>query len=101
MKYKYLGQSIPQDSRRELNNKILYLVDNDLAESSGITCEDIYNAYTGDGGLHGLRYSDYSSYSEYSSAKKEIENGQFFTPDSVCKFIMDCLSLGNQDVFDR
>ena len=28
MKYKYLGQSIPQDSRRELNNKILYLVDN-------------------------------------------------------------------------
>lgn len=99
MKYKYLGQSIPQDSRRELNDKILYLVDNDLAESSGITCEDIYNAYTGDGGLHGLRYSDYSSYSEYSSAKKEIENGQFFTPDSVCKFIMDCLSLGNQDVF--
>ena len=64
MKYKYLGQSIPQDTRRELNDKLLYLVDNDLAESSGITCEDIYNAYTGDGGLHGLRYSDYSSYSE-------------------------------------
>ena len=95
MKYKYLGQSIPQgpdsDPRREvricLNNKILYLVDNDLVESSGITCEDIYNAYTGDGGLHGLRYSDYNSYSEYSSAKKEIENGQFFTPDSVCMFL--------------
>lgn len=54
MKYNILNQAIPQNSRRELNDKILYLIDNDLAESSGITKEDIYNAYTGDGGLHGL-----------------------------------------------
>ena len=45
MKYQFSGQSIPQESRQELNNKILYLIDNDLAESSGITAEDIYNAY--------------------------------------------------------
>ena len=80
MKYNILNQAIPQNSRRELNDKILYLIDNDLAESSGITKEDIYNAYTGDGGLHGLKYSDFDSYYEYSNAKKEIENGQFFTP---------------------
>lgn len=80
MKYQIMNQSIPQASRQELNDKILYLIDNDLAESSGITREDIYNAYTGDGGLHGLKYSDFDSYYEYSSAKKEIENGQFFTP---------------------
>ena len=42
MKYQFSGQSIPQESRQELNNKILYLIDNDLAESSGITAEDIY-----------------------------------------------------------
>lgn len=97
-KYKYLHQQIPQVNRQSLNDKILYLIDNDLAESSGITPEDIYNAYTGDGGLHGLQYSDFSSYSEYSSAKKEIENGQFFTPHAVCKFVMDCLALDGSDV---
>ena len=44
MKYNILNQAIPQNSRRELNDKILYLIDNDLAESSGITKEDIsYN----------------------------------------------------------
>lgn len=97
MKYRYLNQHIPQENRQELNNKVLYLIDNDLAESSGISHEDIFNAYTGDGGLHGLKYSDFDSYSEFSSAKKEIENGQFFTPDSVCKFIMDCLTIGSHD----
>ena len=97
-KYKFLHQTIPQVNRQSLNDKILYLIDNDLAESSGITPEDIYNAYTGDGGLHGLQYSDFSSYSEYSSAKKEIENGQFFTPHAVCKFVMDCLALDGSDV---
>lgn len=98
MKYKHLNQSIPQSSRQELNNKILYLIDNDLVESSGITCEDIYNAYTGDGGLHGLQRNDFNSYHEYSDAKKEIENGQFFTPDNLCGFMMDCLSLDAQEV---
>lgn len=98
MKYQIMNQSIPQASRQELNDKILYLIDNDLAESSGITREDIYNAYTGDGGLHGLKYSDFDSYYEYSSAKKEIENGQFFTPAKVCKFIMDCLNPGDTDI---
>lgn len=98
MKYQFSGQSIPQESRQELNNKILYLIDNDLVESSGITTEDVYNAYTGDGGLHGLKFQDYDSYAEFSSAKKEIENGQFFTPDSVCQFIMECLAVSDQDV---
>ena len=64
MKYKNMQQEIPQESRQGLNDKILYLIDNDLAESSGITCEDIYNAYTGDGGLHGLKYSDFDNYYE-------------------------------------
>ena len=85
MKYIARDERIPQDRRRELNDKILYLIDAGLAEDAGITREDIYNAYTGDGGLHGLKRSDYDSYSEFSDAKKEIENGQFFTPPSVCQ----------------
>lgn len=98
MKYKSLNQQIPLESRQELNDKILYLIDNDLAEQSGITREDIYNAYTGDGGLHGLKFSNFDNYYEYSEKKKELENGQFFTPHAVCEFIMRCLRLDDTDV---
>ncbi len=92
MKYVYHSELIPQEARRELNDKILYLVDQDLAEREGITHEDIYNAYTGDGGLHGLNRSDFANYHEFSEAKKEIENGQFFTPPALCQFIMEALA---------
>ena len=34
MKYQYLNEPIPQEARQELNDKILYLVDQDLAEQS-------------------------------------------------------------------
>lgn len=98
MKYKNMQQKIPQESRQGLNDKILYLIDNDLAESSGISREDIYNAYTGDGGLHGLKYSSFDNYYEYSEKKKELENGQFFTPHGICEFIMRCLALDETDV---
>lgn len=91
MKYQYHGEHIPQEARQELNDKILYLVDQDLAERSGISREDIYNAYTGDGGLHGLKRADFANYHEYAEAKKEIENGQFFTPPAICQLIMEVL----------
>ena len=35
---------------------------------------------------------------KYSSAKKEIENGQFFTPAPLCRFIMEALHLTDTDV---
>lgn len=92
MKYTPLNAPIPPEKRQELNDKILYLIDSGRADEFGITKEDIYNAYTGDGGLHGLKRSDYESYSEYSGAKKEIENGQFFTPPAICQFIAETLS---------
>ena len=53
-------------------------------EQAGLTDEDIFNRYTGDGGLHGLRRSDYENYNAFSAAKKELENGQFFTPPPLC-----------------
>ena len=98
MKYIARDERIPQDRRRELNDKILYLIDAGLAEDAGITREDIFNAYTGDGGLHGLKRSDYDSYSEFSDAKKEIENGQFFTPPSVCQTVAKCIGIGKGDL---
>ena len=98
MKYIARNERIPQDRRRELNDKILYLIDAGLTEDANISREDIYNAYTGDGGLHGLKRSDYDSYADYSDAKKEIENGQFFTPPSICQMVAQCISVGKGDL---
>lgn len=82
MKYIARNERIPQDRRRELNDKILYLIDAGMTEATDISREDIYNAYTGDGGLHGLKRSDYDSYSEYSDLS--AVNGDKLTFLAVC-----------------
>ena len=91
MKYTCYDSMVPQESRKEFNEKILYLIDNDRLAEFEISNDDIYNAYTGNGGLHGLKRSDYDNYASYSDAKKEIENGQFFTPPSLCRLIAESL----------
>lgn len=98
MKYVYQQKVIPAAQRKELNEKVLYLIDNNGLEAANITSEDIFNAYTGDGGLHELERSDYDSYSKYSQAKKAVENGQFFTPPALCEFIVSCLKLSQSDL---
>ena len=89
---------ISPDKRQELNEKILYLISSRLADSSGITPTDIFNCYTGNGGLHGLKKKDYNNYHDYAEAKKEIEQGQFFTPSPVCQFLVDCIQPTQQDI---
>ena len=59
MKYMTHETPLTLEQRQALNEKVLYLIDSDTAETSGITREDIYNAYTGDGGLHGLKSGDF------------------------------------------
>ena len=98
MKYMTHETPLTLEQRQALNEKVLYLIDSDTAETSGITREDIYNAYTGDGGLHGLKSSDFESYHDYSTAKKEIENGQFFTPANICRLVVESLRLGKSDL---
>ncbi len=98
MKYSPADEVIPQNKRQAINEKILYLIDSDTAVRAGITEADIYNAYTGDGGLHELDRKQFGSYAEYSGAKKEVENGQFFTPPFLCKFVADCLQVDKDDI---
>ena len=66
MKYKIYQSSVKQKDREEFNRKLLKLIDNKETEKYGITGDDVYNAYTGDGGLHGLNRKDYDSYYTYS-----------------------------------
>lgn len=98
MKYTPSTESIPQSSRRAVNEKLLYLIDNNCCEAYGITKQDVFQGYTGDGGLHGLSRKNYRSYHTYSEAKKELENGQFFTPPALCQFVADCLRLEEDDL---
>lgn len=80
--YRIIPQSIPQDKRQAVNEKIMLCVNSgkDL-----IPRESIYNCYTGDGGLHGLKQEDFPSFHAYTKAKQEAENGQFFTPHALCR----------------
>ena len=98
MKYPYQTNPVPSGQRKALNEKVLYLIDHGGLDSAGITPADIYNAYTGDGGLHDLRRDDYENYHEYSKAKKEIENGQFFTPPPICNLVVSCLKPSASDL---
>lgn len=91
MKYTCYDSMVPQESRKEFNEKILYLIDNDRLAEFQISDDDIYNAYTGIGGLHGLNRSDYDNYAEYSDAKKEIENGQFLRRSSFADWLQNVL----------
>ena len=59
MKYTPSTESIPQSSRRAVNEKLLYLIDNNCCEAYGITKQDVFQGYTGDGGLHGLSRKNY------------------------------------------
>ena len=89
---------IPSDRRDELNKKVIYLIDSELTEAYNITREDVFNAYTGTGGLHNLNRSDFENYHDYSEQKKLLENGQFFTPARLCELVMACLKPTEHDL---
>lgn len=99
MKYAPSTEPVPQSSRRAVNEKLLYLIDRGAYDTYGITKEDVFQGYTGNGGLHGLSRKDYENYHSYSEAKKELENGQFFTPPALCQFVVDCLQLERDDLW--
>lgn len=92
------GLQIPMEQRQNLNAKILYLVENHETELYGITPEDIFNVYMGNGGLHGLDRKDFQNFHAYTEAKKEIEQGQFFTPAEICEFLVACVKPEPKDI---
>ena len=77
MKYPLPTEPIQQAARKQINEKLLYLIDNDACAAYDISKADVFQAYTGRGGLHGLRRSDYNSYAAYSETKKKQRMGKF------------------------
>ena len=86
MIYESKPQRIPQSRREAYNRRILRSIERN---DGSMTREEIFNGYSGLGGLHKLKLSDYNSPYEFSQAKKESEIGQFFTPHDVCRQIVE------------
>ncbi|OMD67623.1 N-6 DNA methylase [Paenibacillus odorifer] len=91
--YKISNIVIPQEKRQDINNKIMHLIETDSVEKNGITKQNIYDMYSGAGGLHGLNFKDFDSFYSYTEAKKLEEFGEFFTPHTISKFIVDTLKI--------
>ncbi len=71
MKYNPTTTPIPKERRADINAKIISLLESGQMPA-GITAEDIYNGYTGVGGLHGLDRSQFENYFKYAEGKKEM-----------------------------
>ena len=87
--YQIIPQQISQSARKTLNAKILSAIE---YKDSSIPAEEIYNSYTGIGGLHDLKMADYGSYHDFAKAKREVEMGQFFTPHEICRQMVELVS---------
>lgn len=89
MLYPIIDHTIPHEKRAATNERILLSL---MRGKKDISNTEIYNSYTGIGGLHGLSRNDFSSYHEYCEAKKSFELGQFFTPHRLCEQMVNLVS---------
>ena len=90
MKYAHYNSSLPLENREKINKRIIGTISS--ANVQEFSDEQIFNFFTGKGGLHGLNYADFGNYHYYSEAKKEREWGQFFTPPKVCSEMMKLIN---------
>lgn len=96
MKYQ-VTKNVPKEKRKEYNEKLIYLIKNNKIDNI-MSKNDIYSIFTEKGGNHDLMFKDYKSYYDYSYDKKIIEEGQFFTPDSIIEEIYSILKPCHSDL---
>lgn len=97
-RYKDMRKVVPHEKRKEINDKIIYMIDNNLINQYKFTPEIIFNFYTGDGGTFDVKFKDYNSFYEYSQEKKSLENGQFFTGQNESRKLIDILQINNDEL---
>ncbi|GGA92786.1 helicase-related protein [Puia dinghuensis] len=89
MKYKPQTGPVTAEARKETDHRIVNLIRHGITQD--LDPEKVFSEFTGKGGLHGLEMKNFDSFHAYTEAKKEIEQGQFFTPDSLCASIVTAL----------
>ncbi len=98
MKYQLPTEIIPQKNRKEINEKVLYVIETESCLENGITPQDIFDSFTGKGGLHDLEFKNFNNRYEYTEEKKIEEEGQFFTPPKICKIIVESVKPSESDL---
>lgn len=95
MLYQPLQENLTKEQRKALNRHII-----DVLHDGSIKLEasDIFNAFTGRGGLHDVNFKDFDNYAKYADAKKLYEEGQFFTPDALVAQVIDVLQLEEDEL---
>lgn len=86
-----LDQIIPKEKRADVNRGIINLIEGEKNPSR----TNVFNAYTGKGGLSGVSFSEHANRHEFTQAKQSFEEGQFFTPPWVGEFTSQILALPN------
>jgi N-6 DNA Methylase/SNF2-related domain len=86
MKYEPIDDQPKPEQREDLNHRIAHLIH--MQRTQELSPRNVFYQFTGKGALHGLDFKDYGSYASFSQAKKELEMGQFFTPDALCEQII-------------
>ncbi|MDD1420940.1 SNF2-related protein [Dolichospermum sp. ST_sed1] len=66
-------------------------------QNQDISYNEIYSAFVQKGGNHDLDLKDYNSFYAYTEAKKEIEDGQFFTDENIIAELMEICSFKDTD----
>jgi len=89
MKYNRQAVRMTAELRQYWNQTIADCIEN--GKITDTEAEEVFNRYTGKGGLHGLDRQEFENYYQYSSKKKEIEQGQFFTPHNLCEEIIKAI----------
>lgn len=83
--------ALTKEQRNMINEKFAYLAA--IGKLNEFSREEIFNFYTGKGGLHDLDFKSFESFHDYTKAKQEIEMGAFFTPDSLFKTIHEQIKI--------
>lgn len=92
-KYNYLKNTMSNLAQLQFNK----FVQMDLNDGQILPKELIFNYYGSRGGTKEFKESDYANYLEYATAKRNYEKGQVFTPFNLCEFVIESLSLTNED----
>lgn len=88
--YKFSSQSISTKQRKKINELIITQCKAQL--TSPLTKEEIFNYYTGLGGLHTIEQGSMSM-SEFIKKKREFDMGQYFTSPYTIETIVDILGV--------
>lgn len=94
MKYAYKPERYAPQEQQRVNEALVHLVRTDALARHGVSLQEVYNGFTGRGGLHGLTFDEFASFHEYSAAKREYEKGEFFTPHPLARAVVEALEVG-------